>query len=35
MKTLTEHFAEMLYGVKISDNERFNVYRKLSELNRR
>ena len=35
MKTLSEHFAEMLYGVKISDNERFNAYKKLSELNRR
>jgi hypothetical protein len=35
MKTLSEHFAEMLYGIKISDNDRFNAYRKLSELNRR
>ena len=25
----------MLYGIKISDNDRFNTYRKLSELNRR
>lgn len=35
MKTLSEHFGEMLYSVKISDDERFNAYRKLSELNRR